>query len=44
MTYLIDHRGVIRYKYLTRPEFFENGAAILLKELAEEKSRARKSD
>ncbi len=44
VTYLIDHRGVIRYKYLTRPEFFENGAAILLKELAEEKSRARKSD
>jgi RNA polymerase sigma factor (sigma-70 family) len=42
VTYLVDHRGVIRYKYLTRPEFFENGAAILMKALADEKARSKK--
>ncbi len=42
--YLIDHRGTIRFKYVGRPEFFENGAKILLKELAEEKARAGKKD
>jgi hypothetical protein len=41
---LLDHRGVIRYKYLTRPEFFENGAKILMKELADEKARSRKGE
>ncbi len=44
VTYLIDHRGVIRYKYVTRPEFFENGAAILLRELADENARSKKGN
>ena len=44
VTNLIDHRGVIRYKHLTRPEFFENGAAILMRELAEEKARSTKRE
>ncbi len=41
--YLIDHRGVIRCKYVARPEFFENGVMMLLKELADEKGRTKKT-
>lgn len=41
--YLIDQRGVIRCKYVARPEFFENGLTMLLKELADEKGRTKKT-
>jgi hypothetical protein len=43
VTYLLDHRGVIRCKYLTRPEFLENGAAILMKRLADERGRSQEA-
>jgi RNA polymerase sigma factor (sigma-70 family) len=42
--YVLDHRGVIRYKDVLRQEFFENAVATLLKELADEKARSKKNN
>jgi RNA polymerase sigma factor (sigma-70 family) len=40
--YVLDHRGVIRYKHVFRPELFETAVATLLKEQHEELERPKK--
>lgn len=42
--YVLDHRGVIRYKHVFRPELFEKAVATLLKEQKNEFGRSEKSD
>jgi hypothetical protein len=40
--YVLDHRGVIRYKHVLRPELFEKAVATLLKEKKDEVGQAKK--
>ena len=40
--YVLDHRGVIRYKHVFRPELFEKAVATLLKEQKDELGKAKK--
>ena len=42
--YVLDGRGVIRYKHVLRQELFERAVTALLKELADEKARLKKSN
>ena len=40
--YVLDHRGVIRYKHVLNPELFEKAVTTLLNELKDELKKARK--
>jgi hypothetical protein len=40
--YVLDHRGLIRYKHLFGPELFEKAVATLLKEQKDELGRSKK--
>ena len=42
--YVLDHRGMIRYKDLVRQELLENAVTTLLKELKDELGRSKKND
>jgi RNA polymerase sigma factor (sigma-70 family) len=40
--YVLDHRGVIRFKHVFRPDLFEKAVATLLKEQKDELGRSKK--
>jgi hypothetical protein len=40
--YVLDHRGVIRFKHVFQPELFEKAVATLLKEQKDELGRSKK--
>jgi RNA polymerase sigma factor (sigma-70 family) len=42
--YVLDHRGVIRFKHVFQPELFEKAVAMLLKEQKDELGRSEKND
>jgi hypothetical protein len=42
--FVLDHRGVIRYKQVYRPELLEKAVATLLKEQKDEMGQTKKSD
>ncbi|MFI5456593.1 MAG: sigma-70 family RNA polymerase sigma factor [Isosphaerales bacterium] len=42
--YVLDRRGVIRYKHVFMPELFEKAVATLVKELKDELGRSKKND
>jgi len=42
--YVLDRRGVIRYKHLLNPELFEKAVTTLLKEQKDELGRSKKND
>jgi hypothetical protein len=42
--YVLDHRGVIRYKHVLRPELFEKAVTTLLNQQKDELGRSKKTD
>jgi hypothetical protein len=42
--YVLDHRGVIRYKHVFLPELFEKAVDTLLKEQKDELVKAKKNE
>jgi RNA polymerase sigma factor (sigma-70 family) len=42
--YVLDHRGVIRYKHVLLPDLFEKAVATLLKEQKQELGRPKKNE